>query len=378
MKDLIRPFVYLLIDIFHFFFHRNERVVVCAGWVGKRFADNSRYVFLYLNEHKQYYDLHNIVWITEDVTIMQELKVAGFSVCMKYSVKSIYYHLISSYFLYDQFSNDYITFLTRNAKLVNLWHGMPIKKFGLMVGKEWDLKGEYLLTCSDLGDKMIGDAFIVDPKHFIHGMYPRNHYLMHDAGFVRDAEIIYLNNLAEYKERGYRILFYLPTFRNTNLLFLGEENHDKIKSFFDFLTKNNYCLLTKLHFAGFINNKDVIEYSSDNFLNLPAEMDIYPFLKQADILITDYSSVLFDFLYLDKDIICYAYDLPEYEENDQGLILDYESLPADKVFSLEELQTNLFLKRTQRDGHSDARRMWLEKCFEGYTMDDTIKNILAR
>ena len=83
-------------------------------------------MFLYLNEHKQHYDLHNIVWITEDVTIMQELKVAGFLVCMKYSVKSIYYHLISSYFLYDQFSNDYITFLTRNAKLVNLWHGMPI------------------------------------------------------------------------------------------------------------------------------------------------------------------------------------------------------------------------------------------------------------
>lgn len=136
--------------------------------------------------------------------------------------------------------------------------------------------------------------------------------------------------------------------------------------------------MTKIHYAGYFNHQDGVGCSALHLMNLSPKIDIYPFLREADILITDYSSVFFDYLYLDRDIICYPYDLDDYSSADQGLLLDYKSLPADIVYTLPELQENLHRKRTTRDHHSGARKDWLVKCFENHTMDDTIENAMKR
>ena len=123
----------------------------------------------------------------------------------------------------------------------------------------------------------------------------------------------------------------------------------------------------------YVQIADAIE---ERILSLSPQTDIYPFLKEADILITDYSSVLFDFLYLDRDIICYAYDLYLYEHDDKGLLIDYQSLPADRVYSLDELKDNLQKKIDNRDDHAEDRKQWLKKCFADRTMNDTIQALL--
>ena len=108
-------------------------------------------------------------------------------------------------------------------------------------------------------------------------------------------------------------------------------------------------------------------------------MDIYPFLKKADILITDYSSVLFDFLYLNRSIIIYPYDLQEYKEKDQGLFPGFDSLPADRVMNLKELKECLVRKKTELDRiEEELRKRWLFKCFENKTMNETVVTILSK
>lgn len=375
MRKCLRLIVGFFIDILFCFYKRNKQIIVCSGWCGERFADNSRYMFLYLCQNRDSIRLKRVVWLTNDIKIKDELRAAGFTVYMKKSFMSVFYHLRAGYFFYDQFSADYYVSLTHHAKLINLWHGMPIKKFGLWDGINWDLKNDYLLTCSTFGDEMIGGAFSVKPEHFVHGMYPRNYYLLHDNLYSTIVEQSYLNLVREQKKVGKRILFYLPTFRKSKLLFLGESDSNQILAFFEFLERNNYFLLTKIHSAGYFNNHDSIDFSADCLSNLPPTIDIYPLLKEVDILITDYSSVLFDFLYLDRDIICYPYDLQEYLNKDRGLLIDYEDLPADRVYSIRELMVNLLEKKEHRDHHADARKYWLHQCFENYTMEDTIKNI---
>ena len=360
---------------------RDRQIVLCAGWFGRRFADNSRYMYLFLNQHKNELGLKKIIWITKNNQIYKELKNNGLNVYKKHSILSIYYHLRAQYFIYDQFLEDFYTSLTLNGKCINLWHGMPIKKFGQLNGLNWDFKNSYLLTCSQYGDKTLGKCFNISPKNFIHGMYPRNHYLLNKIPFLLNIENMYIQKLLTMKKEGRKILFYLPTFRkNTKLLFLGEKESNRLTEFFSFLKEQNYLFLTKIHFRGVEKHHDAVELNSQHLLNLPPEVDIYPFLKLCDLLLTDYSSVLFDFLYLDKDIICFPYDLENYRNNDQGLLLDYNSLPAFQVKNLDELQNllnNLSVKKDTQN-MKKKRKEWLSLCFENKTMKDTISAIFTQ
>ena len=376
MKNCVKKILTFLVDTFLYVFPRNPRIILCTGWGGERFADNSRYIFLYLNEHKQEYGIDTIIWLTVDDLIFSELREKGYKVLKKNSLLSIYYHLRAKYCFYDQFVYDYYRTLIRGAKVINLWHGMPIKKFGVWNGLNWNLEDNYLLTCSEFGDTTIGKAFITDKKHYVHGMYPRNHYILNEIPLLLTIEQRYLDKLTELKKLGKRILFYLPTFRKEKLLFLGESSLDNLNSFFKFLEDNNFCLLTKFHYAGFIRNHDEVYNDNSVLINLPPSVDVYPFLKEADILLTDYSSILFDYLYLDRRIICFPYDLEEYQMFDQGLLIDYYSLPVSIAKDIKHLQSCLILEdENDLEQMRENRHVWLEKCFKNYTIKDTLNNI---
>lgn len=370
-----------LVYLFTKIFRRDSSMVVCIGWESKRFADNARYLYLYLSENKNRYSLKRIIWITTDKELYQSLQSNGYDACLKPSILFLYYHLRAKYFVYDQFSKEYHNFLLAGGVVVNLWHGIPIKKFGLWNGLDWTIGDNYLLTCSDLGDRTIGKSFHVLPGHCFHGMYPRNYYLTHPIPFVTKGERLCLDWIERKKIEGKRIIFYLPTFRkNSKVKFFGESDNKKIFNFVNFLEINGYALVTKVHFVGSFQHQDTIgDVSSGVLLNLPSDIDVYPFLKEADLLLSDYSSVIFDYLYLDRDIICLPYDLEEYQTHDQGLLLDYDTLPIEKVTDLEALKVRLTKEQTReiREEMKSQRREWLFKCFEGRSLDETVKSILS-
>lgn len=364
---------------------KKKNIVIIGGWFGRRFSDNSRYLYLYLNENKDHYNLEKIIWITENKYLCKEIKEKfKYEVYMKYSIKSIYYHIIAKYHIVDQGRRDIFGILSNRAIKINLWHGLPLKQISKFVkGSDiqlgnWNRK--YILTCSSFGDNTLGKAFEINKKKMLHGMYPRNYFLMQEINnILLESEKVILEKIKKEKKNK-RIVFYLPTFRKIkNSIFLGETSQEKLNRFFKFLEENNIYFISKFHFVGEkILKKDKQDIENINFLNLPSEMDVYPFLKETDILITDYSSVYYDFLYLNKDIIFYPYDLEEYKNNDQGLLFDYDKMtPGDKVYNLEELQENLKKKLYQRDSYEEERKKLLKLCFEDYTIEDTVNNILS-
>lgn len=372
-----KQMVFAVVRLLNRVIKRRKGIVLCSGWQGKRFADNSRYMFLYLNEKREDLGLEKIIWITRSEPIRKALRKAGYRAYQRYSPASFYYHLAAGYFFYDQFFSDFLRPLAGDAVRVNLWHGMPVKKFGCLIeGIDWRLQKGYLLTCSPMGDHTIGRAFAIRPEQALHGMYPRNHYLLHPMPFLMPEEARLLDRVKEEKRKNKRILFYLPTFRKTDPVFLGENNTTRLEAFFRFLESRNYFLVTKLHF------KDLTDHAaaggpvtSEAMLNLSPATDIYPFLKETDVLITDYSSVLFDFLYLGKDMIGYVYDLDEYQHHDQGLLMEYSSLPLDVAHTLDELEALLETRTVSRDSHEAARKAWLERCFGRFTLADTLSSL---
>ncbi|WP_404764992.1 CDP-glycerol glycerophosphotransferase family protein, partial [Proteus terrae] len=102
------------------------------------------------------------------------------------------------------------------------------------------------------------------------------------------------------------------------------------------LIKKNEIFLIKLH-------PQTMNYKKKNYSNilfLENNIDIYSILPFIDILITDYSSIYYDFILLEnKKIILYPYDLPDYMNINKDFAFDYDSyMPAIKAYSYLELE----------------------------------------
>jgi CDP-glycerol glycerophosphotransferase len=83
---------------------------------------------------------------------------------------------------------------------------------------------------------------------------------------------------------------------------------------------------------------DIPKEYENNIINASSYPDIQELYLITDILITDYSSVLFDFAVMERPIIFYAYDLEEYKNDIRGAYLDYEQeVPGKIVKSQKEL-----------------------------------------
>jgi CDP-glycerol glycerophosphotransferase len=92
---------------------------------------------------------------------------------------------------------------------------------------------------------------------------------------------------------------------------------------------------------------------------LDKEIDIYPYLKVCDLLVTDYSSVFFDFLLLAKPLIFFPYDLERYRSRDRQLYFDYNDFVCGpQALTQEELQLAIasILRSPSGDDIFAARR----------------------
>jgi CDP-glycerol glycerophosphotransferase (TagB/SpsB family) len=124
----------------------------------------------------------------------------------------------------------------------------------------------------------------------------------------------------------------MPTWRSNKIDFLTEALPDLVK-LNNVLIKNNLTLFIKLH-----PNEINLENDLSNILFINPRTDIYELLPLTQFLITDYSSIYFDYLLLDKEVIFYPFDLENYLNDERELYFNYdEKTPGTKVYNFEEL-----------------------------------------
>ena len=150
---------------------------------------------------------------------------------------------------------------------------------------------------------------VVQAKKHLNLGYPRNDLLLKEH---EKLDLLFVNleiyNLA--KEN--KVIVYMPTHRESEPSFGNKSVKElplDLEKLNDFMKKQNAFFILKLH--PFVSKL----YENKNFSNIvfyESQSDIYPVLKYTDILITDYSSVYFDFLLIDKPIIFFDYDYEEY------------------------------------------------------------------
>lgn len=347
---------YLLLHIIYFFvgfIPRNRKIWIFGSGRG-RFSGNSKWLFLYLHKEVRLPNSNktNIrkIWLSRSKKIVKILKTKGFEAYYLNSLKGHYYAVRGGVYFFNVHTNyDISYFLSNGAKKVNLWHGVGVKKIGL----DSDLKNNYfyklyhgnilkqlksrffspweyekydVMTCiSELTAKCTKSAFGKRAKDIVVTGYPCNDVLLKNINspFEEDQKLIeYFKTL---KSNQKKIILYMPTYRDTKI-YKSESMDIPInwKRLNLFLEKNNSIFILKLHPVKKATLQ--IPTSCKNIQTLDSLIDIYPILKYVDVLITDYSTVCYDFLLCSKPIIFYWYDLEEYKTKDRSLYDDFETL----------------------------------------------------
>ena len=165
--------------------------------------------------------------------------------------------------------------------------------------------------------------------------------------------------ITRLKEGSYnRVFIYLPTWRDSQRDFFS---HDfDLKALDETLRQCNALLLLKPH-ANVAVEASVVE-GLTNVEFVPSSVDIYPVLPYTDVLITDYSSVLYDYVLMEqKGMILYLYDFQEYEK-ERNFTRAFDDLAFGKrVFDFASLLTTI------REGdymmEEDERKTFACKCW---------------
>ncbi|MEO5709937.1 MAG: CDP-glycerol glycerophosphotransferase family protein [Nocardioidaceae bacterium] len=239
------------------------------------------------------------------------------------------------------------------------WHGSPLKRIAhdrphldffnwhhrrqLLIARDgWD----YLLSQSEFCTRSLSSAFRYDGPVMELG-YPRNDLMLtDDAGDVRRRTRAALG-IAEHQ----RVVLYAPTWRDNlrvgrvfdKVLYL--DPHEVVERLDDAV------VLVRGHYNSVRAAEDV---DPDNrVIDVTRYPDIADLYVAADALVTDYSSVFFDFVLTDKPMVFLAPDLIEYRDDNRGFYLDYhETVPGPVVLTTAEVVDTL----RGADAYAERRR----------------------
>lgn len=122
-----------------------------------------------------------------------------------------------------------------------------------------------------------------------------------------------------------KVIFYAPTFRKAGAISLPFAPDTLLTSL-----NNEYVIITKLHYLNHLNKR------YDNVIDCTSYSDIADLMKSADILISDYSSLVLDFALLNKPIVLFQYDYDNYMKQ-RGVYFDFgDYLPPEQIIKSED------------------------------------------
>ena len=225
---------------------------------------------------------------------------------------------------------------------IDLWHGTPLKLMGIDYASEIAsighiqhplLSSDYLLYPNEYMMDIMLRAYQIEkiyPGKIILEGYPRN------AVFFDDKRRLEVKEKLGFEDR--EVFIYMPTYRGEVQKI--DDNRDFIVEFLakmDEMLDENQLLIAKLQ----PYDESNIDYSNfNNVISFPEGFETYDVLNVCDVLITDYSSVLFDFANTGKKIILYNYDEENYLSS-RGIYIPLDELPFSKVQDADALINEL-------------------------------------
>lgn len=347
--------------MFHFlgkYIPRSNKIWLYGG-IGKRFIDNSKYLFIILNESEK-----NIkhIWITDFEEDEAFLKSKGFLCYRKKSLKGVYFSLRAKVYIYSSQPNDINTYaFSGGAFKFNLWHGLPLKKIenDISIGPLREVyhpngireqiklfsnlpsisrKSDAVLCPLNSFKEIFKSAFKVNDSDICLASYPRTEPFFWSRtqllNYIEKYESIEMKSLIDKCKLYKDVWIYMPTWRDANPNFINQAIPD-LAILNEICKKQNILFLLKLHML------TTIEFDKkqlDNLVLIPNHFDVYPLLPFTSTLLTDYSSIFLDYRLLNKKIVFYPFDINDYLSKSREMYFNYDELAiGDKMYSFNEL-----------------------------------------
>ena len=320
---------------------RKKNIWIFGAWNGDRFADNSKYFFNYVkNNHPEI----TPIWLTKNRSIRDKIREEGGNSYLMLERKAILNTLRAKMIMVSCGKRDINNWCINGATIIQLWHGNPIKKIGLddkysdsnsfgykVVVKYffpmlYEFNYDYMVSNGPAFTEIMASSYDLPLPRILETGCPRN-----DVFYSSQTDKF--NESLRLKFKGCKLVYYLPTFRSfqgsKSLFTLEDYDQDKIESF---LEAENIVFVSKGHYVDTIL-KSNSEKSASRIVHLSDKdvNDINFMLKDADALVTDYSSAYFDFLLTERPILFAAFDLEEYVSESRELYFEYTEVVAGPI-----------------------------------------------
>lgn len=314
-----------------------KKRVLFESFLGRNVSGNPKYIYNYLVENKMD-KKYELIWILNDLDEDIPGKVKKVK---RKSLKYYYYMATSGYWIFNVRQGDEIV-KRKGTTYLQTWHGTPLKRlasdmFNVDMGGVTNLdeykekffrnsrRWDYLLAQNNYSAEIFERAFNFK-KEMLFG-YPAND-ILYTKNNEENINLI-KDKLGIPKDK--KVILYAPTWREDNFFKKGHYKMS-IELELDKMQKElgqEYVVIIRAHYliASSINIADYKGFVYD----FSQGFDIQELYLISDILITDYSSVMFDFANLKRPMIFFTYDLEKYRDSLRGFYFDFEKVAPGKI-----------------------------------------------
>ncbi len=335
---------------------QSQKRVLCLG---AAFVDNNVKDFACTLEQRGY----KAVVATDNAKQQKLFAKAGFHTVLFPSFGFVYHAVRAATAVLDHTPTDpFVRRAIEGGKTVQLWHGIPLKQIGRFADYK-KVRYDLLLSTSPFVTEYAFSR-VFNAEKIIECGYPRNEIFFTPEPSEKRLVLADKEIYGFCRETKRKIVVYMPTYRNNArpapIDFADLDSFAGANGLF-FIIKLHPFVLQKLREHPGMEGEVFAGY--EHLYLYPEGRDIYPILPLSSMLITDYSSVYFDYLLLDKPILFFVYDLDDYEAQHGAFMLDFESVtPGQKVTEYGGLKKAV-LEGIDRDQYAASRKALGRKLF---------------
>ncbi|WP_042354277.1 CDP-glycerol glycerophosphotransferase family protein [Bacillus rubiinfantis] len=363
-----------------------KNLIMFESFLGRQYSDNPRAIYEYMKEHHPEY---KCIW-SVDPRFVQGFSDKGVQYAHRFSIKWLFSMARARFWITNSRMPLWIP-KPRHTIYLQTWHGTPLKKLvfdmkdvlipGTTTDKykqefyqesrNWD----YLVSPNRYSTEIFKRAFRYE-KEVIESGYPRN-----DIFYKPERTQIAERFKGKYKlPQNKKIILYAPTWRDNQF----REGNYKLGLHLDLsmLQKElgeEYIIILRMHYL-VAENFDLEAYQGFAF-DFSKHEDIQELYLISDVLITDYSSVFFDYANLKRPIIFYTYDLEEYREDIRGFYFDLKkNAPGPIVKTTEEIMEVLKTESEQSEYTEQLQQFYQQFCYleDGHASERVVKAVILK
>jgi len=337
-------FLYKLLFKIVGYFPAKKNTIVFESYLGKQYSCNPRAIYEYIqNNHSEFKTYWSV-----DPRYLENFDGKGLDVVPRFSIKWLFIMARADYWVSNSRLPLWIP-KPRHTTYLQTWHGTPLKKLAadmdevympetntkmykrnfLYEARNWD----YLISPNVYSSEIFKSAFRFNKK-IIESGYPRNDILQKEHSQEELDKMKEMFSIPLEK----KVLLYAPTWRDDQFYKKGKYKFD-LELDLHKLRKglgDEYVVILRMHYL-VAENFDLSPYKgfAYDFSNYEDIRELYLI---SDMLITDYSSVFFDYGNLKRPMIFFVYDIETYRDKLRGFYFDFEkTAPGPLVKTTEEV-----------------------------------------